>query len=157
MGMLKAFFGGIWSATKVTSSIVWRMILLAVVTLNLALLILFFCLFNALDKGQTDLNVLAISITVLELLLAVTAISGFWLIRGAAITRASETAREVAEELAETAARKWMDDNAAPIIRRTVLEADNMADGESAESDTDLDGFASSLAQKKGGGGVENG
>ena len=144
MGFLRV----IWVATKHTESALWRMALLAIVTLNISLLLLFFILFNRLERGQSDLNVLAVSITVLEIMLAVTAVGGFWLIRSSAMTRAGEAAEEVSAKLAEKAARDWLEENAPPLIARKVLESKGLADPESAEQDTDLKGFADSLGDE---------
>lgn len=71
-----------------------RLFVIIAAALNITLLLLFFVLFGALNKGQTDLDVLAVSITVLEVLLATIAVAGFWMIKGAAVEAGQKAGRE---------------------------------------------------------------
>jgi type VI protein secretion system component VasK len=56
--------------------------------------------------GEHDLDTIAISITALEVILAIVAVGGFWLLQGAARESARERAEEVAREVAEPVARR---------------------------------------------------
>lgn len=66
------------------------------IVFNLALL---FCIFGTV--GESDPNVLSVSLTILEIFIVVVAFGGFWMIRGAAITAARSGARDEVRRLYE--------------------------------------------------------
>ena len=140
---------------KWLTTIAGRLFVIISVVMNAALLFVFFVVFNSLNRGQTQLDVLAISITVLEIFLAVVAIGGFWLIRDAAISRARDTAREISEGLAANAAQDWLNENAQPLVHRSVnaiLDKDRNRD---PETEQELENLADALGDE-GESGVED-
>lgn len=92
----------------------WLLIAVRLGIVNLFLLAL---LWNV--SGETaDTDSLSVSLTVLEIFLAVIAVSGFFLIRGAAIGRAEEEASMVAEKVT----KREVAEIAPPIVRRAVAD-----------------------------------
>lgn len=79
-----------------------------------------------------DADSLAISLTVLEIFLAVIAVSGFFLIRSAAMTRAEEEASSVAE----VTAKREVAEIAPPIVRRAVADYMSLLEAKGGTVDT---------------------
>ncbi|MDC0739341.1 hypothetical protein N6L24_13720 [Cognatishimia sp. SS12] len=92
----------------------WLLIACGLGMLNLFLIALLWNVSGQLPKMDS----LSISLTVLEIFLAVIAVSGFFLIRSAAMSRAEEEAARVAEGVA----KREIADVAPPLVRRTVAE-----------------------------------
>lgn len=61
-------------------------------------LVLFLLVINSHQGRNADLNATAVSITTLEIFLAVIAVTGFWVIRREAIAAAEEVAKEMINE-----------------------------------------------------------
>lgn len=92
----------------------WLLISVALGLSNLFLIVL---LWNVSGK-MSDTDSLSISLTVLEIFLVVVAVSGFFLIRSAAMGRAEEEASSVAEKVT----KKEVAVIAPPIVRRAVAD-----------------------------------
>ncbi|WP_420863583.1 hypothetical protein [Algirhabdus cladophorae] len=95
---------------------------------NLLLILLLWNVSGSVSKTDT----LAVSLTVLEIFLAVIAVSGFFLIRGAAMGKAEEEASSVAERVAKLEVQ----DITPTIVRRAVAEYMSHMDEQSGISDT---------------------
>lgn len=81
---------------------VWLLVAVVLGLVNLFLIVL---LWNV--SGQvSDIDSLSVSITVLEMFLAVVALGGFWVIRGSAREAAATEARDIAKSQAEQIARQ---------------------------------------------------
>lgn len=92
----------------------WLIVSVSLGFINLMLILLFWNLSGQVAK----LDTLAISLTVLEIFLAVIAVCGFFVIRGAAMRQAEEEATIVAEKIT----KREVADITPPIVRRTVAE-----------------------------------
>jgi len=92
----------------------WAFGAIALGAINLLLLGL---LWNVSGK-LSEIESLSVSLTVLEIFLAVIAVSGFFLIRNAAMSRAEAEAAIVAEKVA----KREMAELAPPIVNRAVQE-----------------------------------
>lgn len=86
----------------------------------------------------------------LEIFLAVVAIGGFWLVREAAISRARDTAKETSESIAEQAAKEWLDDNAQPLVHRSVLALVQKPSDSDPEASEELANLAVALGGEDG-------
>ncbi|NRB01696.1 MAG: hypothetical protein HRU30_00375 [Rhodobacteraceae bacterium] len=106
----------------------WLVIAVGLGITNLFLILL---LWNISGK-TTEIENLAVSLTVLEIFLAVIAVSGFFLVRGAAMTRAEEEASKVAERVAKLEVA----DIAQPIVRRTVADYMSLLEQKDAIEDS---------------------
>jgi hypothetical protein len=93
------------------------------------------------QKSEPDWNFISVTLTIFEILLAGALIGGFWMLRGAAETRAAAEAREVATKVASEEARKsaiaW-------------LELYKVARGDQDNDSTDLEDMINSLDSKNG-------
>jgi hypothetical protein len=93
--------------------------------------------------GKVEYDALALSITTLEIILAIVAVGGFWMIRGAA----SESARERAEEVAREVAEKEARDVAEPAARRAT-EDFLSAKSDLAYAQADIDSLVDAIGKQ---------
>lgn len=113
---------------------VWLVIAVFLGLLNFGLILLYWNMGNP----NPDWNSIAISLTVLEIFLALVAIAGFWLLRGEARAAAADEARSVAAELRDSSAKR-----AEEVARSTAIaymKALNAANrnGSTSDSVTDM-------------------
>jgi type VI protein secretion system component VasK len=107
--------------------------LLASVALGVVNLLLIGLLWNV--SGQIkNTDSLSVSLTILEIFLAVIAVSGFFLIRSAAMGKAEEEATEVADRVT----KKEVAAIAPPLVRRAVEDYLSHLSEKSATIDTTL-------------------
>lgn len=107
---------------------IWLLISVFLGLLNLFLISL---LWN-LSGVSSKLDSLSVSLTILEVFLAVVAVGGFFLVRGAAMGRAEEEASAVAERIT----KKEVADIAPPIVRRAVADYMSLVEQKSGTVDT---------------------
>ena len=105
--------------------------LLAASLLGIVNLFLILLLWN-ISGGITNLDSLSVSITILEIFLAVVAVSGFFLVRGAAMGKAEEEAAIVAEKVA----KREIGEIAPPIVRRALVDYMSLLDQKHGMLDT---------------------
>ncbi|TNE47796.1 MAG: hypothetical protein EP341_09095 [Sphingomonadales bacterium] len=89
----------------------------AAVVISIFDLFLILLLWNV-SGGLEDVDSLAVSITVLEVFIAIAAIGGFWTLRSSARDAAAEEARSISEEVS----KREVKEIAAPVARRAMIE-----------------------------------
>lgn len=112
------------------------LLIIVVVALQAMVLIGLVLLYNMMGHSKEGHDTLAISITTLEVIIAIFAVFGFWTIRGVAIQRAKETA--------EAELERYLREDGQALIIRTVLEAMPNFSGENDGSD-DTDNLRNEL------------
>jgi hypothetical protein len=72
----------------------------------------------AYDVGVLEL--LSLSLTLFAIVLAIAAVFGFWMIRGAALRAARDAAKAEVKEIATTLAKEWIEENAKSILAQSA-------------------------------------
>lgn len=113
----------------------------ASIALNFIVLCAILLVWNA-GGDKTDIDALAVSITALEIILAIVAVGGFWTLKGAARERAEEVAREVAEKEAR--------DVAVPTARRAAEDFLNSKE-DAKKAKSDIEDLVSAIGDEREG------
>lgn len=97
----------------------WALCMLAILITGAAMITGLFSMQVATEK---DWNAIQTALTIFETFLVIALATGFWLVRRAAIEKAEDTAKEVAQICAEAEVREYVKLYVAPKIIRQIIE-----------------------------------
>lgn len=110
--------------------------------------VLLFYFFQRAESG--DLNLIAVALTTFEIFIVVALAGGFWTVRSAAIERAEEAARKVAQECTEAEVKAYVELFVAPKLIRQIIEQSEDLGGGVKLTEQTVDDIIDALDYKEG-------